>query len=90
MSKKGLKMSLKPKTPESSGSKPHKRDQTKNQQTSTAVRPPLPRDASMDGINSMRGKMPSGYVAVWDFGNGTQTKLSPTSKPGNAGGKDIF
>jgi hypothetical protein len=90
MSKKGLKMSLKPKTPESSGSKPHKRDQTKNQQTSTAVRPPLPRDGSMDGINSMRGKMPSGYVAVWDFGNGTQTKLSPTSKPGNAGGKDIF
>jgi len=82
-------MNLKPKTPESSGSKPHKRDQTKNQQTSTAVRPPLPRDGSMDGINNMRGKMPSGFVGVWDFGNGTQTKLSPTSKPGNCSGKDI-
>ena len=83
-------MSLKPKTAGSSGGIPHKRDQQKSQQTSTAVRPPLPRDGSMDDINSMRGRMPSGYVSVWDFGNGSQTKKSPTSKPGNAGGKDIF
>ena len=83
-------MSLKPTVPGSKGSQPHKRDHTKNQQTSTAVRPPLPRDGSMDGINNMRSKMPSGYVSVWDFGNGSQTKRSPTSKPGNAGGKDIY
>jgi hypothetical protein len=83
-------MSFRPKGDNTMGGKPHKRDQTKNQQTSTAVRPPLPRDGSMDGINRMNGKMPSGFVAVWDFGNGSQTKLSPTSKPGNAGKKDIF
>ena len=83
-------MSFKPKTPGSIGGQPHKRDQVKNQQTSTAVRPPLPRDGSMDGLNHVNGKMPSGYVAVWDFGNGSQTKRSPTSKPGNAGGKDIY
>lgn len=82
-------MSFKPTVPGSKGSTPHKRDQIKNQQTSTAVRPPLPRDGSMDGINNMRGRMPSGYVSVWDFGNGSQSKRSPTSKPGNAGGKDI-
>ena len=82
-------MSLKPTVPGSKGGQPHKRDQVKNQQTSTAVRPPLPRDGSMDGLNHINGKMPSGFVGVWDFGNGSQTKRSPTSKPGNAGGKDI-
>ena len=70
-------MSLKPTVPGSKGSQPHKRDHTKNQQTSTAVRPPLPRDGSADGINSMRNRMPSGYVSTWDFGNGSQTKRSP-------------
>ena len=83
-------MNLKPKTPESSGSKPHKRDQTKNQQTSTAVRPPLPRDGSMNGINTtLTGKMPAGFVAVFNFDGNTNTKKSGTTKPGNCSGKDI-
>ena len=82
-------MSLKPKTQGSSGGQPHKREQFKNQQTSTAVRPPLPRDGSKDGINTtLRGKMPSGFVSVWDF-DGRGTKDSSTTKPGNCSGKDI-
>ena len=84
-------MSLKPKTQGSTGSTPHKREQIKNQQTSTAVRPPLPRDGSMDGINTtLTGKMPAGYVSVWNFDGNKNTKNSATTKPGNAGGKDIF
>lgn len=75
-------MSLKPKTTGSAGSVPHKREQTKNQQTSTAVRPPLPRDGSMDGINTtLTGKMPAGYVSVWNFDNNRNTKDSSTTKP---------
>ena len=75
-------MSLKPKTTGSAGSVPHKREQTKNQQTSTAVRPPLPRDGSMNGINTtLTGKMPSGFVGVWNFDDNRNTKDSSTTKP---------
>jgi hypothetical protein len=89
MSKKGQRMSLKPKTTGSSGSTPHKREQSKNQQTSTAVRPPLPRDGSMDGINTtLTGKMPAGYVSVWNFGDNRNTKDSSTTKPEK--GRKIF
>ena len=66
--------------------KRHKRTSEQNQQTSTAVRPPLPRDGSANGQNSIRDKMPAGYISTWDFGNGSQTKLSPTS----GGGKRIY
>ena len=83
-------MSLKPTTKGSSGGTPHKREQTKNQQTSTAVRPPLPRDGSMNGINTtLTGKMPAGFVAVFNFDGNTNTKKSGTTKPGNCSGKDI-
>jgi len=60
----------------------HKRDDSSNQQTSTAVRPPLPRDGSMDGQNNVRTKMPASLITVWDFGNGPQSKESPTDRPG--------
>lgn len=33
---------------------------------------------------------PAGFVGVWDFSGSNQTKKSPTSKPGNAGGKRII
>jgi len=83
-------MSLKPTTKGSSGGTPHKREQTKSQQTSTAVRPPLPRDGSMNGINTtLTGKMPAGFVAVFNFDGNTNTKKSGTTKPGNCSGKDI-
>ena len=56
-----------------------KRPSEINQQHSRAVRPPLPRDASKGGENCFTpGKMPNGYTAVWEFGTGKQTKLSPT------------
>jgi len=84
-------MSLKPKSEGSSGGTPHKREQYKNQQTSTAVRPPLPRDGSMNGINTtLTGKMPAGYVSVWNFADNRNTKDSSTTKPGNAGKKSIY
>lgn len=74
-------MSLKPKTPGSSGSQPHKRMSETNQQIAKSVRPQLPRDGSADGINTtLTGKMPSGYVSVWDF-SGRGTKDSSTTKP---------
>ena len=83
-------MSLKPTTKGSTGGTPHKREQSKSQQTSTAVRPPLPRDGSMDGINTtLTGKMPAGYVSVWSFDGNRNTKDSSTTKPGNCSGKDI-
>jgi hypothetical protein len=30
--------------------------------------------------------MPAGYISVWDFGNGSQTKRSPSS----GGGKKVY
>ena len=57
-----------------------------NQQPSRAVRPPLPRDGSANGVNKTHsGFVPPGFVGVWDFGNGAQTKMSPTS----GGGKKV-
>lgn len=83
-------MSLKPITKGSAGGTPHKVDHTKSQQSPTAVRPQLPRDGSMDGINTtLTGKMPVGFTAVFNFDGSKNTNSSPTSKPGNAGGKDI-
>jgi len=84
-------MSLKPTTKGSTGGTPHKRPSENNQQVSKAVRPPLPRDGSAGGLNtSLGGKMPAGYVSVWNFDGNKNTKNSATTKPGNAGGKDIF
>jgi len=84
-------MSLKPKTQGSSGGQPHKRASEVNQQIAKSVRPQLPRDGSAGGLNtSLTGKMPAGYTSVWNFADNRNTKNSATSKPGNAGGKDIF
>lgn len=59
----------------------HKRHSDVNQQVAKSVRPQLPRDGSRDGQNNT-AKMPSGYISVWEFGTGTQTKKSPTSGGG--------
>ena len=64
-----------------------KRANDLNQQTSRAVRPPLPRDASKEGCNYWEsGMVPPGYVSTWDFGNGHQTKKSRT----HSGGKKVY
>ena len=84
-------MSLKPKTTGSSGGTPHKRPPEANQQIAKSVRPQLPRDGSAGGLNTtLTGKMPAGYTSVWNFDGNRNTKDSATTKPGNAGGKDIF
>ena len=54
--------------------RPAKREGVVNQQMARAVRPQLPRDGSAGGQNNVRNKMPAGFVSVWDFGNGDQTK----------------
>ena len=59
--------------------KKHHRPSELNQQIAKSVRPQLPRDGSKDGQNCLRGKMPAGFISTWDFGNGPQTKYSPTS-----------
>ena len=84
-------MSLKPTTKGSTGGEPHKRPSENNQQVGRAIRPQLPRDGSAGGLNTtLNGKMPAGYVSVWNFDGNKNTKNSATTKPGNAGGKDIF
>ena len=72
-------MKFKPTTPCSIGGETHRRSHDENQQTAKSIRPQLPRDATSGGQNNVRGKMPAGFVSVWDFGNGAQTKWSPTS-----------
>lgn len=63
----------------------HKRPSDINQRPSKPVRAPLPRDGSRDGQNNVK-KMPAGYISVWDFGNGEQTKRSPTT----GGGEKVY
>ena len=43
-------------------------------------------DGSKNGQNHINGKMPAGYISVWDFGSGEQTKYAPTS----GGGKKVY
>jgi len=62
----------------------HKRHTDLNQQVAKSVRPQLPRDGSKDGQNNA-DRMPAGFISVWDFGNGEQTKRSPTT----GGGKKV-
>ena len=64
----------------------HRRANECNQQTSRATRPPLPRDATRDGQYRLNGKLPAGFISVWDYGNGRQTKNSPTT----GGGKKVI
>lgn len=54
-----------------------------NQQVAKSVRPQLPRDGSVGGVNYHipGGMPPSGYTAVWDFSGNRDTKKSPTTKP---------
>jgi hypothetical protein len=75
-------MSLKPKNPSYKPEQSHQRPHEDNQQIAKSVRPQLPRDGSMNGQNNVAKKMPAGFIAVWDFGNGEQTKRSPTSGGG--------
>jgi hypothetical protein len=62
-----------------------------NQQIAKSVRPQLPRDGSAGGVNyhTPGGAPPAGFTAVWNFDNNKNTKDSATTKPGNAGCKDI-
>jgi len=34
----------------------------------------------------LNGKLPAGFISVWDYGNGRQTKNSPTT----GGGKKVI
>jgi len=84
-------MSLKPKNEGSSHNNPYKRPSDVNQQIAKSVRPQLPRDGSMGGINTtLTGKIPSGFMSVFNFDGNNNTKDSKTTKPGNAGKKSIY
>ena len=63
----------------------HKRPSDMNQQVAKSTLPQLPRDGSRDGQNNA-DRMPAGYISVWDFGNGSQTKRSPST----GGGKKVY
>ena len=84
-------MSLKPKNEGSSHNNPYKRPGDVNQQIAKSTRPQLPRDGSIGGLNTtFAGKMPAGFVSVWNFDGNANTKNSATTKPGNAGKKSIY
>jgi hypothetical protein len=72
--------------------RPHQRDHESNQQVAKSVRPQLPRDGSAGFERWQPGQLPMGgfraILAVNDPYQGT--KISNTSKPGNAGKKDII
>jgi len=63
--------------------KKHQRPHEYNQQIAKSTRPQLPRDGSVGGQNAIGNKMPAGFISVWDFGSGKQTKYSPTSGGGS-------
>ena len=77
-----------------SKNRPHQRDHEKNQQTSTAVRPPIPRDATGGMTRWQPGQLPmGGYRSVIDMSGDKfpttsplNTKMSPTS----GGGKKVY
>ena len=77
-----------------SKNRPHQRDHDKNQQTSTAVRPPLPRDATGGMQRWQPGQLPmGGYRSVIDMSGDKfpttgplNTKMSSTS----GGGKKVY
>lgn len=77
-----------------SKNRPHQRDHEKNQQTSTAVRPPLPRDATGGMERWKPGQMPmGGFRSVIDMSGDKfpttgplNTKMSSTS----GGGKKVY
>jgi len=75
-------MSLKPKHPAYQPDARHQRPHEDNQQIAKSTRPQLPRDGSMHGQNNVRKAMPAGFISVWDYGNGEQTKFSKTSGGG--------
>ena len=53
-----------------------------NQQVAKSVRPQLPRDGSAGGSNHhTNGKLPAGFVSVWNFDGNRNTKDSATTKP---------
>ena len=64
--------------------RPHQRDSETNQQASTAVRPPLPRDASGEMTRWKPGQLPKGgYRSTFDFSKGPyNTKKSPSRAGG--------
>jgi len=77
-----------------SKNRPHQRDHEKNQQTATAVRPPIPRDATGGMQRWQPGQLPmGGYRSVFDMSGDKfpttsplNTKMSPTS----GGGKKVY
>ena len=79
-------MSLKPKHPAYNPKERHQRLHEYNQQIAGSVRAQLPRDGSAGGQNNVRERMPAGFISTWDFGNGDQTKNSPSW----GGGKKVY
>ena len=72
--------------------RPHQREQHINQQVAKSTRPQLPRDGSARFERWEPGQLPQGgFRSVVSFEEPYKgTKKSYTSKPGNAGGKDII
>ncbi len=63
-----------------------------SQKYSRPIRPQKPSDNTISHERWQVGELPAGgYRSVFDFSDKPfSSKISNTSKPGNAGGKDIF
>ena len=76
---------LTPKVPKGPGQfTKFQRSGNENQQIAQAVRPQLPRDKTSEGRPTYAsGEMPKGgYQSMWTFDGRSDTKNSPTTKPG--------
>ena len=63
-----------------------------SQKYARPIRPQKPADATQGQEKYQLGTMPKGgFQAIWDFSDKPYSPtLSPTSRPGNAGKKDIY
>ena len=77
-----------------SKNRPHQRDHEKNQQTATAVRPPIPRDATGGMQRWQPGQLPmGGFRSVIDMSGDrvpTTSTLNTKMSPSSGGGKKVY
>ena len=62
-----------------------------SQKSGKAIRPQRPSDATVRNQVWTPGQVPQGgFRSVLNFGQASNSKISSTTKPGNAGKKSIF
>lgn len=68
--------------------KAYEKEEYMGKSAGKAIRPAVITDAC--GHMQPTRRNPGGFVGIFDYSGSGDTKKSPTSKPGNAGGKRII